>query len=168
MPDSGTPFEFAFNTRRAREVSNSQKGTSPLRSVPLSRRRAQISRANSDLRPGGVARIISTASRTFIGEPIEAAYFAPFLGVIAPTAKSHSARFAAPPCFVGLYWWVGRPTPAARNVLAQRTLSTRQVHIRLAGELSSSRPLTWPTSTLRREPQNAHIRGPGGGHAFAR
>jgi hypothetical protein len=85
------------------------------------------------------------------------------------TAVSHWPKLLAPcPDVAGLSCLVNLPIPAARSVLAQRTLQDRHVHARFAGEVSSSWPLICPTSTLPFDPQKAHKRGPGGGQAFAR
>lgn len=83
------------------------------------------------------------------------------------TAVSHSPSDFAP-CAAGLYCRVRRPVPAAASVFPHRTLQARQVQRRFTGAVSSSRPLTWPTSTLRSVPQRQHTRGPGGGQALAR
>jgi len=130
-----------------------------LRAVPYSRRLRQISVANWERRSGGVARIIPTAAATGMTED------SPFMLV---TAVSHWASDLAP-LAAGLNCRVTRPIPTARRVFPQRTLQERQVQIRFAGDKSSSCPFTCPTSIpafLR--PQNAHCRGLGGGHAFAR
>jgi hypothetical protein len=86
---------------------------------------------------------------------------------IAKTAVSHCPRFWAPPV-AGLNCLVVRPMPARRRVFAHRTLHERQVHSKFAGDVSSSWPFICPTSTVRVAPQSAQMRGPGGGHAFAR
>ena len=82
------------------------------------------------------------------------------------TAVSHWPNDFAP-CAAGLYCRVRRPRPAAARVFPHRTLQARQVQNRFAGAVSSSHPLTWPTSTLRPLPQRQHRRGPGGGQALA-
>ena len=88
------------------------------------------------------------------------------LPFILVTAFIHCPRVSAP--LAGLYWRVSRPNPTRRSVFPHRTLQDRQVQSRLAGEESSSCPLTWPTSTVRLDPHSAQMRGPSGGHALAR
>lgn len=121
-------------------------------------RRCQISLANALRSLAGVARIIATASPTGI------ASFSPFILV---TAVSHCASVFAPP-LDGLYWMVSRPIPARLIAFPHRTLHARQVQNRFAPLESSSSPLMWPTSTLRRDPHKQHTCSPGGGHAVAR
>src|ERR1700722_10122006 len=94
-----------------------QNGTADCRSVPRSLLLAQISLANSDLLAGVVARIISTAAGTVISVDW------PFIDI---TAVSHCPKLVAP-FWAGLYCRVSLPTPAARRVLAQRTLHGRHV-----------------------------------------
>jgi hypothetical protein len=137
-------------------IASLQKGTIPSR--PRRLRIPQISRANRDRCPAGVARIIETASGTLIVPPES-----PFMLI---TAFIHWPRVSA--ATDGLYWRVGLPSPARLSVFAQRTLQTRHVQMRFWGALSSSWPFTCPTSTLRFLPHKAQMRSPGGGQRSAR
>lgn len=77
------------------------------------------------------------------------------------TALTHAPRLVAP-WLAGLYCRLSRPSPTRRRVFAHPRLQLRQVHSKLAGESSSSWPLTRPTSRLRVEPHGAQTGSPGG------
>lgn len=74
------------------------------------------------------------------------------------TAFIHTPRFGAPSA-LGLYWRVSLPSPARRSVFPHRTLQRRQVHSKLAREVSSS----WHVSNLHiaHGPTSEGVQAPG-------
>jgi len=136
-----------------------QNGMESLRPVGPYRslRIAQISLAKSDRCSGVVACTVAVAALT---SPAMSPRKILTLEMYWPNDCAPGWR--------GLYWRVNLPRPARLRMCPQRTLQLRHVQMRFSGAVFSSWPSRWPTSTFRSEPQNAQIRGPGGGHALAR
>jgi len=128
-----------------------QKGT-PVRSVPRSRRRDQISCANAERCQSGVARMSATASATLIWS-------------VSPRIDSTAAIHAPRDCAsrLGLYCATRLPKPARLNACAILPLQDRQDQARFAGSLSSAWPLMWTTPISRVLPQTHRFARPAAG-----
>ena len=121
---------------------------------PLARLLAQVSLANSERFSGGVAGIISTAAGRSSADCLHGK------NGREPLAQAGRALRG------GVIWRVRRPMPMRFKTTPRRVLQALQFQRRLSGAVFSSNPSRWPTSTLRRLPQNAQIGWPGGGSGW--